>query len=211
MPKAKPKLSAKEKKYEQALHLYETMNGNLTEMEKLPGMPTRQTLAKWRDEGLPVHITGGDNWDDYLFTKQKRLGIVPKNVDASKYSDEPFGSVDTVDVDDFDGMKRKAMEVFNRVVNHVLYGPAEIKLSDANTALKLYLFINGEQEKQIEFAEQFAEIVLGAAAKIMDEQQYARFNDLVADAVADVKSGGEHELDDSDPFGSSSEEGSAEE
>jgi hypothetical protein len=178
------KLTAKQKRQEQALYLYETNGQNIQAISEMPGMPTRQTLYVWRDAGHPAHITGGQSWDDFLYEKHKgiREGLPPQIatvVPAQDYED--------VDVDDLGALKARTMQIFNTVAEHFINHQAEIKLADANTAIKLYLFLDGEQKKQIEFAEGFAEIVLGAAAQIMDEQQYARFNDIVADAIQNIK------------------------
>ena len=181
---------------EKCLKLYMQYNGNLSKVERTKGTPSYPTLLKWKQQGLPLAVTDGLPWDEYL--RREQLAMEKARIKAGLMEEMeavvPLEEMDDIEeADEFDMFKRETLEVFKTVVNKYKNEMVDIKLSDANAALRLYMYIDGQQKKVLKFAEDFAKKVLRSAKHYMSEQDFLLFREDVLSGVDDIREKAEAE------------------
>jgi hypothetical protein len=137
------------------------------------GKPTIQTLYNWAEAGEPKSETGGLSWHEYrdrMLEKQIQHSREKSLVRESE-SEKAF----------LDRAKDMTREAFTTVYHRILDGSADVRGSDLDKMMRLYLLLDNQAAEQINWMEHFATQVFGIAFEVMNEQQYNVFKSKVLD------------------------------
>lgn len=137
-----------------ALEVYELTGRNMARTSRDTDI-SKPTLNKWRREGLPVEVTGGLHWDDYLDDKESaqvqemRLSVVEEEREF------------------IDAQRERTRQMLDKIYTAVMAGGAEIKPSDYSKILRDYMLLQNMDQEKSDFMQAFASRMIGIVAEIL--------------------------------------------
>lgn len=140
---------------------------------ELDGRPSHQTLYNWSERGEPQSLTGGMDWFTYKQKVDESRLEVSRKRSLQRESEEGKAFIDEA--------KTMTENAFKKVYERIMEGTADVRGSDLDKMLRLYLLLDNQAAEQVAWMENFATQVFGMAFEIMTEQQFHTFKSKVLD------------------------------
>jgi len=124
----------------EALKLYE-QEQNLSRIARMEHMPSRKTLHDWKTEGVPVELTGGLGWDEYVQQKEEQIARDVRERAIIRYEQ------DTIDF--LDRAKDDVRALFDQLRDRLLAGAGEAKFGDIEKLLMMFMRLDNQNADRL--------------------------------------------------------------
>ena len=124
---------------------------------------TRNTIQNWKKAGLPHAMTGGLNWDDFIEAEKKREHAAV----VSRAKEQ----LDKTSIEFLAGAKQDVMQLFEVAKSRLLDGEGELRYSDVEKLLTLFIRLDNQSADRIVWMQNFLRKVVRALySRVKDER-----------------------------------------
>lgn len=143
------------------------MNGrNMSKLSRVPKMPSRKTLDKWRKAGKPKELTGGDPWD-----------VWADRADAKDEADARAEKIERRTKEELswaDGQKRDIEELLAEAHRQLTGGGGEpITAAQYTKLVDAYMKVDNLSREKLEWGQNLAANLLAIVMRHVGEKQFA--------------------------------------
>jgi RNA polymerase-binding transcription factor DksA len=138
---------------------------NLAELSRRDDMPSRSMLWRWKKEGKPHELTGGDDWEEWADRADAREAEAEREREIRRAEREEMGEIET--------QRDRIEEIIAEGHRQLSEGEVEITASQYKQLVNLKVELGNLSQSKIEWQRAQMTKILLIVMPMLTEQQFA--------------------------------------